>query len=361
MLGDDVVVHVMEIVGNSVRVGIQAPRSLPVYREEIWDAVRQENRGRRRRGAPTRCPRPRTSSRLTVSCHPLAGYGLRLHVFGRRAASRASSEQTLMARVPPSRRQAAADRRRGRRRRRGARCSSATRSPGCCRRAPAASPRRPRRPRRPQPSNYDAPGPVANTATPVPAPDPRGARGRDRRGGRGGRRRGRGGRDRRDHEPTTPAPSSASPPTRRSARWPRPARASPRARSRRRPSSPTNAEFRDDAPSDAERQIEDTIEQADQPQAGETPEPVVSTRARARGERAGHVPPAGAAPAARAPRRPTETPPPTTPGGGISGRPFAGLRHARRRRRGAAEPTRRPRPRQRRRLGRLAHLVRPLA
>jgi carbon storage regulator len=33
----------MEIVGNSVRVGIQAPRSLPVYREEIWDAVRAEN------------------------------------------------------------------------------------------------------------------------------------------------------------------------------------------------------------------------------------------------------------------------------------------------------------------------------
>ena len=43
MLGDDVVVPVMEIVGNSVRVGIQAPRSLPVYREEIWAAVRQEN------------------------------------------------------------------------------------------------------------------------------------------------------------------------------------------------------------------------------------------------------------------------------------------------------------------------------
>jgi carbon storage regulator len=44
MLGDDVVVHVIEIVGGSVRVGIEAPRSLPVYREEIWDAVRQENR-----------------------------------------------------------------------------------------------------------------------------------------------------------------------------------------------------------------------------------------------------------------------------------------------------------------------------
>jgi len=44
MLGDDVVVHVMEIVGNSVRIGIQAPRSLPVYREEIWHAVKEENR-----------------------------------------------------------------------------------------------------------------------------------------------------------------------------------------------------------------------------------------------------------------------------------------------------------------------------
>jgi len=44
MLGDDIVVHVMEIVGNSVRVGVEAPRSLPVYREEIWNAVRDENR-----------------------------------------------------------------------------------------------------------------------------------------------------------------------------------------------------------------------------------------------------------------------------------------------------------------------------
>ena len=44
MVGDDIVVHVMEIVGNSVRVGIEAPRSVPVYREEIWNAVRDENR-----------------------------------------------------------------------------------------------------------------------------------------------------------------------------------------------------------------------------------------------------------------------------------------------------------------------------
>ena len=51
MLGDDVVVHVMEIVGNSVRIGIQAPRSLPVYREEIWHAVKEENRAAAAAGA----------------------------------------------------------------------------------------------------------------------------------------------------------------------------------------------------------------------------------------------------------------------------------------------------------------------
>ena len=32
MVGDDVVVHVMEIVGNTVRIGIQAPRSTPPMR-----------------------------------------------------------------------------------------------------------------------------------------------------------------------------------------------------------------------------------------------------------------------------------------------------------------------------------------
>ena len=57
MLGDDIVVHVMEIVGNSVRVGIQAPRSLPIYREEIWDAVREENQAAAK-AAPAALPIP---------------------------------------------------------------------------------------------------------------------------------------------------------------------------------------------------------------------------------------------------------------------------------------------------------------
>ena len=43
ILGEDISVQVMEIVGNQVRIGIQAPKSVPVYREEIWEAVRAEN------------------------------------------------------------------------------------------------------------------------------------------------------------------------------------------------------------------------------------------------------------------------------------------------------------------------------
>ena len=44
MVGDDVVLHVIEVAGGSVRIGIEAPRSVPVYREEIYAAVREENR-----------------------------------------------------------------------------------------------------------------------------------------------------------------------------------------------------------------------------------------------------------------------------------------------------------------------------
>jgi carbon storage regulator len=43
ILGDDITIEVVEVAGNTVRLGVNAPRSLPVYREEIWTAVRAEN------------------------------------------------------------------------------------------------------------------------------------------------------------------------------------------------------------------------------------------------------------------------------------------------------------------------------
>jgi carbon storage regulator len=43
VLGDDVIVEVIEVKGGTVRLGIDAPRSLPIYREEIWLEVKREN------------------------------------------------------------------------------------------------------------------------------------------------------------------------------------------------------------------------------------------------------------------------------------------------------------------------------
>ena len=43
VIGDDIRVSVISIAGGAVRLGIEAPRNVPIYREEIWDAVRAEN------------------------------------------------------------------------------------------------------------------------------------------------------------------------------------------------------------------------------------------------------------------------------------------------------------------------------
>ena len=43
-LGDDIKITVLEISGSTVRLGIEAKREIPVYREEIWEAVKAENR-----------------------------------------------------------------------------------------------------------------------------------------------------------------------------------------------------------------------------------------------------------------------------------------------------------------------------
>ena len=43
LIGDEVVVEVLEVSGGSVRLGITAPRAQRIYREELWDRVKQEN------------------------------------------------------------------------------------------------------------------------------------------------------------------------------------------------------------------------------------------------------------------------------------------------------------------------------
>jgi carbon storage regulator len=42
-VANDICIEVIEVTGSTVRIGIAAPRSIPVYREEIWAAVQAEN------------------------------------------------------------------------------------------------------------------------------------------------------------------------------------------------------------------------------------------------------------------------------------------------------------------------------
>lgn len=44
MIGHDVVVTVLEVRGDQVRVGIKAPRSVDVHREEVYAALQRANK-----------------------------------------------------------------------------------------------------------------------------------------------------------------------------------------------------------------------------------------------------------------------------------------------------------------------------
>jgi carbon storage regulator len=44
MIGDDVVVTVLDVRGDVVRVGIKAPRSVQVHREEVYRELQNANR-----------------------------------------------------------------------------------------------------------------------------------------------------------------------------------------------------------------------------------------------------------------------------------------------------------------------------
>ena len=41
MIGDDIEVSVLAIMGEKVRIGIEAPRSVPVFRKEVYVEIQQ--------------------------------------------------------------------------------------------------------------------------------------------------------------------------------------------------------------------------------------------------------------------------------------------------------------------------------
>ena len=43
-IGDEVTVRVVEVRGNQIRLGVEAPSSVRIYREEIYRAIHEQNR-----------------------------------------------------------------------------------------------------------------------------------------------------------------------------------------------------------------------------------------------------------------------------------------------------------------------------
>lgn len=42
VIGDTITITIVEIKGDNVRIGIEAPRDVEVHRQEVWDAIKSE-------------------------------------------------------------------------------------------------------------------------------------------------------------------------------------------------------------------------------------------------------------------------------------------------------------------------------
>jgi len=44
MIGKDIIVTVLSVNGNQIRIGIKAPKDIPVHREEVYERIEREER-----------------------------------------------------------------------------------------------------------------------------------------------------------------------------------------------------------------------------------------------------------------------------------------------------------------------------
>ncbi len=44
IINNDIEVVILEVKGDQVKVGIKAPKSVPIYRKEIYDQIQQSNK-----------------------------------------------------------------------------------------------------------------------------------------------------------------------------------------------------------------------------------------------------------------------------------------------------------------------------
>lgn len=44
MIGDDITINIVDVNGENIRIAIDAPRNVKIYRGEIYKAIKDENR-----------------------------------------------------------------------------------------------------------------------------------------------------------------------------------------------------------------------------------------------------------------------------------------------------------------------------
>jgi len=56
--GGEIIVEIVEVRGDKVRVGITAPRDIPVHREEVHEEIEHESKVRAQQGVSSQAEKP---------------------------------------------------------------------------------------------------------------------------------------------------------------------------------------------------------------------------------------------------------------------------------------------------------------
>ena len=43
-IGDDITITLIEVHGDQVKIGVEAPKNVKVFRQEVFDAIQRENK-----------------------------------------------------------------------------------------------------------------------------------------------------------------------------------------------------------------------------------------------------------------------------------------------------------------------------
>jgi carbon storage regulator len=52
MIGDNIEIIIVDVRGGKVRLGITAPKNIPVHRREVYDAIKNEKPQRKKKKEP---------------------------------------------------------------------------------------------------------------------------------------------------------------------------------------------------------------------------------------------------------------------------------------------------------------------